>query len=73
MRVSQELKKERMDAKIAAIHEKVEARLDVNNEKFDVLRGTLVSQMDIHQARILSNQEEMKAKMDKATIHLIRS
>jgi hypothetical protein len=79
MRASQELKEERMDAKIAAIQEKMEARIDANNEKFDVLRGTLVSLMDIHQARTLSNQEDMEAKMDiyqekiEAAIHFIRS
>jgi hypothetical protein len=34
-----------------------------NNEKFEVLRGTLVSRMDIHQARTEDIQEVI-AKMD---------
>jgi hypothetical protein len=57
----------------------MEARVDANNEKSEVLRGTLFSWMDIHQSRTTSTQEEMKAKMDthqekmKAAVHSIRS
>jgi hypothetical protein len=40
-----------MDAKIDVNQEKTKARIYANNEKFEVLRGTLVSRMDIHQAR----------------------
>jgi hypothetical protein len=54
----------RMDVKIDANKEKMEASTEVNNEKFEVLRGTLVSRMDIHEVRPLSYQREMKAKMD---------
>jgi hypothetical protein len=43
-------------------HEKMDARIDANNEKFEALRGTLVSRMDIHQARTVSTQEEMKPR-----------
>jgi hypothetical protein len=37
--------------------------MDANNEKFEVLQGTFVSRMDIHQARTVSTQEEIKTKM----------
>jgi hypothetical protein len=30
--------------------EKLEARIEANNEKFEVLQGALVSRMDVHQA-----------------------
>jgi hypothetical protein len=33
-----------------SIQEEIKAEIRANNEKFEVLRGTLVSQMDIHQA-----------------------
>jgi peptidoglycan hydrolase CwlO-like protein len=46
---------EKMDAKIDASQEKMEG----NNEKFEVLRGTLVSRMDIHEGRTMSIQEDM--------------
>jgi hypothetical protein len=58
---------------------RLEARIDADNEKFEVLQGAPISQMDIHQTRTMSIQEEMKAKMDvhqekvEATIHSIRS
>jgi hypothetical protein len=57
----------------------MEAKTDTNNEKFEVLRGTLISPMDVHQARSETTQEEMKAKMDihqeklEASIHSIWS
>jgi hypothetical protein len=38
--------------------------MGTNGEKFQVLRGTLISLMDIRQARTESTQDEMKAKMD---------
>jgi hypothetical protein len=47
-----------------ANHEKRDAKIDANNEKFEALRGTPISRMDIHQPRTESTQEEMKAKMD---------
>jgi hypothetical protein len=40
-----------VDAKIDANQGKMEAEIEANNEKFEALRGTLLSQMDIHQAR----------------------
>jgi hypothetical protein len=79
MRAGQELLKEDMLAKIDANQKKMEGRIHANNEKFEVLRGSLVSRMDIHQARTVSTQEEMKAKMDihqekvETTIHSVRS
>jgi hypothetical protein len=36
----------------------------MNSEKFEALQGTLVSCMDIHQAREEAIQEERLAKMD---------
>jgi hypothetical protein len=42
----------------------MEARIDANNDNSEVLRDTFISWMDIHQARTMSTQEEMKAKMD---------
>jgi hypothetical protein len=79
MRAGQGLLKEEMLAKIDANQEKMEARINANNEKFDILRGSLVSRLNIHPARTVSTQEETKAKMDihqekvEATIHSIRS
>jgi hypothetical protein len=37
----------RLEAKIDANQEKLEDRIAANNEKFEVLRGNLVSRMDI--------------------------
>jgi hypothetical protein len=54
------LRKERTDAEIREM--KVEIR--ANNEKLEVLQGTLVSRMDIHQPRTEPAQEDIKANMD---------
>jgi hypothetical protein len=43
---------------------RIRAEFRANGEKFEALLGTLVSRMDIHQARIDANQEKMLAKMD---------
>jgi uncharacterized protein YPO0396 len=43
---------------------KMEARIDANNEKFWVLRSSIVSRMDIYQARTEDNQEEIITKTD---------
>jgi hypothetical protein len=59
-----EANQENLDTKIDGNQEKKEARTDSNNEKFEVLRGTLVSRMDIHQVRTMFTQEGMEAKMD---------
>jgi hypothetical protein len=42
---------ERMGAKADANLSEMKAEIRSNNEKFEVLRGTLASWMDIHQAR----------------------
>jgi hypothetical protein len=47
----------RLEAIIQNNQEKMEARIDANNKKFKVLRSTLVSRMDIHQARTEAIQE----------------
>jgi hydroxylamine reductase (hybrid-cluster protein) len=47
--------------------ERLEAMTEANNEKFEVLRGILVSWMDIHQARTEAMQQimaEMKCQID---------
>jgi hypothetical protein len=68
-----------MKAKADANLREMKGKIKPNNEKFEVLRGTLVSWMDIHQARTESTQEEMKAKIDirqkkmEAAIHSIWS
>jgi hypothetical protein len=62
----------KMDAKIDSNQQKMEARIEANNETFEVLRGILVFRMNIHQNRTISTQEDMKAKME-AAMHTIRS
>jgi Mg-chelatase subunit ChlI len=58
---------------------KIKAKINSNNEKSEVIQSTLVSRIDIHQARALTTQAEMKAMMDtlqgrmEATIHSVRS
>jgi copper homeostasis protein CutC len=58
---------------------RLESKIEANNEKFEVLPGSPISQTDIHQARTEFTQEEMKAKMDihqekmEAAIHSIQS
>jgi hypothetical protein len=67
------------DVKIDANQEEMEGRTDANNEKSEVLQGTIISRMDVHQARTMSTKEEMKAKVDinqekmEAAIHSIWS
>jgi hypothetical protein len=57
----------------------IEAEINSNNEKSEVIQNTLTSRMDTHQARTLTTQAEMKAKMDilqvrmKATVHSVQS
>jgi hypothetical protein len=46
------------------IRKRWKEEIEANNEKFSVLLGVLISQMDIHQARTEANQREMKTKMD---------
>jgi hypothetical protein len=47
-----------------ANQEKMEAKVQTNNGKFEILWGTLVPWIDIHQARIEVIQEGIIAKMD---------
>jgi hypothetical protein len=51
---------ERMDA---TLRER-KAEIRATNEKFEVLQGTLVCWMDIHQARADSTQENINTKID---------
>jgi hypothetical protein len=46
------------------VQERMEAKIEDNGEKFEVLRGTLVFWMDIHQARAEANQERLEAKVE---------
>jgi hypothetical protein len=46
-----EVNQNKIDTEIDTNQTKMEARIDANNEKFEVLRSTIVSQMDIRQAR----------------------
>jgi hypothetical protein len=41
-----------------AVNERMEGQIQNTNEKFVVLQGTLVSQMDIHQTRTKAMQEK---------------
>jgi hypothetical protein len=45
----------------------MKTEIRANSEKFEVLLGTPVSWMDIHQATTEANQREMLAKMDDKT------
>jgi hypothetical protein len=40
---------------------RLEAKIEANNEKVEVPRGTLISQMDTHQAKIEARHEEWMA------------
>jgi flagellar hook-basal body complex protein FliE len=42
---------------------RLEAKADSHHKKFEVLWGTLLSQMDVHQAKIEANHEELLAAM----------
>jgi hypothetical protein len=59
---------ERMEAKIGTEirtnEERMETKIEASNEKFEVLRGTLVSRMDAHQTRTKTTQEDIQAKTD---------
>jgi actin-like ATPase involved in cell morphogenesis len=54
---------EKMDAKTDANLREMKAEIRANNQRFEVLRSTLVSRMDIHQARTEAVQEII-AKME---------
>jgi hypothetical protein len=56
--------KEEMTARLEASLQNMKAKIKANNEKFEVLQGTLVSWMDIHQASTEAIPEEITAKMD---------
>jgi hypothetical protein len=46
-----------------AVQEMMEAKTDANNEKLEVLQGTLIFRMDVHQARTKVMQEKMDASL----------
>jgi hypothetical protein len=49
---------------MARLEAKIEAEIKTNNEKFEILRSTLISRVHIHQPRTEAIQEEILAKMD---------
>jgi hypothetical protein len=53
-----------MDAKADANLREIKAEIRANNEMSDVFQSIMVSGIDIHQARTLTAQAEMKAKID---------
>jgi hypothetical protein len=53
--------KEELTARLKA---KIKAQIKTNNAKFEVIQSTLVSRINIHQARTEAIQEEIIAKMD---------
>jgi hypothetical protein len=55
---------ERMDAKTDANLSEMKAEISANSEKFEFIQSTLIFQMDIHPARTLTTQAEMKATVD---------
>jgi hypothetical protein len=79
MLAKMETNQQKMDAKMGTSLREMKTEIRANNEKFEVIQGTLISWMVIHQARTESIQEEMKAKMDihqekmEAAIHSIQS
>jgi hypothetical protein len=56
--------KEKKEELMARLEAKIKAEINTNNEKFEVLRSTVVSWMDIHEARTKAIQEEIIAKID---------
>jgi hypothetical protein len=57
-----------------AVHESMEAKIGGTNEKFEVIQGTFVSQMDIHQARAEAiprkNRRQPKGSESRPRTHL---
>jgi hypothetical protein len=53
-----------METKAYANLREMKAEIGVSKETFEVLRGTLVARMDIHQARTEGNQRETTVKME---------
>jgi hypothetical protein len=41
----------------------MDAKIDANNEKFQVLRGTLISWTDVHNVKTEANRKELMAAM----------
>jgi hypothetical protein len=56
--------KEMKEELIRRLEAKIEAEIKTNNEKCEVIQRTLISWMDVHQARTEAIQEEIMAKMD---------
>jgi hypothetical protein len=54
---------EEMMAEMKTNEERLEAKIEGNKQKFEVLRGTLVSRMDAHQSKTEANHEESMAAM----------
>jgi hypothetical protein len=52
-----------MLARMEANEERMDARIEAKNEKFEVLQGTLVSRTGAHHAKTQANHEELMAAM----------
>jgi hypothetical protein len=52
-----------MEAKVDANLREIKAEIRANSENAEVLRGTFVSRMDVHQAKTEANYEELMAAM----------
>jgi hypothetical protein len=50
-----------MLAKMEANQERMDSRIEANNEKFEVLKSTLVTQMDAHHGKTEASHEESMA------------
>jgi hypothetical protein len=61
--MKEEIQTARLEAVIQNKEENMEVRIDSNNEESEV-RGTLVSRLDVHQARTEPAPDEVKARMD---------
>jgi hypothetical protein len=52
-----------MESNQEEMRARLEAKMDSHHEKFEVLWGTVLSQMDVHQAKTEANHEELIAAM----------
>jgi hypothetical protein len=53
-----------MEQMMECLLAKMEARIEPNSKKYEILRDTLISWMDAHHARTEANQEELRATVE---------
>jgi hypothetical protein len=68
MRTDQEEMVARLEAMMQNNQEKMEARID---EKFEVLRGTLISLMDIHQEKMEATIQSIWSELEEVIKHRV--